>query len=129
MKDFEMNEFEFKRFYSAHQQNLAKLLRADKQAAKRLAQAHGLPSHDLGIFGNEFVVFFTPPKVGRPNVPGYCVRIQRLDAEIKAKLREFLRRLNDEATVVLVQNNLLAFVERDEGTRRADERRLTENLR
>jgi len=128
-KDFKRNEHEFKRFYSAHQQNLARLLRANKQTAKRLAQNHGLPSHDLGIFGDEFVVFFTPPKAGQPNSRGYCVRIQLLDEEMKNKLREFLRRLNDEAQLVLLQGNAVTFVERDEVTRRADEQRLTENLR
>ena len=127
-KDFKRNELEFKRFYSAHQQNLAKLLRADKQTAKKLAQNHGLPSHDLGIFGNEFVVFFTPPKSRQPSRQGYCVRIQRLDQEMKGKLREFLRRLNDEAQLVLLQGNMLTFVDRDQATRRADEQRLTENL-
>ena len=127
--DFSQHREEFNRFYEAHKNNYVSLLQVEQVDADKLANGQELPSPDIGIFGDDFVVFYKPISNQAGDVQRCTVSVRPLDKEMKDKLSQYLLRLNDVAKEIRLLDDKVTCNVRDNAARVADQSRLIGHLK
>lgn len=112
----------FEKFYNEHNLKLVRLLQVEKNESGELAQMHGLPSTEIGVFGRGFVVFFIPPEDGGED---YRISIEPLDENNKRKIKAYLEFLNDNAKEIKLRNEKLTLHTRSDDDKSQDLVRLS----
>ena len=122
-EDYQNHTNEVKLFVKEHQNHNTLLLQIPYQRAKVIADEQKFPSTDVGVFGNEFIVFFVPEDSG--DVACSCKLIMEpLGNQRKMEWHEYLRRINGEAKEIKLVKENMYLKERSTDEIEADSERL-----
>jgi len=122
--DHQNNQRQFEKFVDDHSYTGTVLLQVEPTIAEEQANKYRLSSTDIGVFGWQFVVFYSPP----PSVGGeYVVRVLPLSSDLKKKIAFYLIALNDVAKRINIVGNTLQLVNRRQEDVHAQRQRMFEH--
>lgn len=122
--DFDRKESDGKTFVESHAQDGVRLLGVPYDVAHSEAERLRLPSTDLGLFGGQFVVFFSPPSGATKSG---SIMVQSIDEKLTERLEGFLCQLARHASEVVMANGRPVFRERQREDKEADIRNVMRN--
>lgn len=124
-KDFKEHFDLFDDFCHTHLSGSIPLLQVNPSKAKEFAQAHDLPSTDIGIFNWEYVVFYS--SIDSDN-NFYTIWMSKLEKGLRDRIRQYLYMLNRNATeMVIIGDDVFFREKKEDATLRYDERLCTGN--
>jgi len=106
-QDFNTKRNEFDSFYYWHVDHNIRLLWIEKEKILEYARINNLPSPDLGVFGGEFVVYFTPPFQKQLLYKIQLIPFNKAEAN---KVRTFLSLVLRNASELIIKNDNLKLV-------------------
>ncbi|MDA2938232.1 hypothetical protein MYX75_08230 [Acidobacteria bacterium AH-259-A15] len=122
LSDYQNNPNVAFTFVDSHIGDGVRLLSVPYDLANQHKTELGLPSTDLGLFGGEFVVFFSPPKLGgkrRRKLKGK-IMLKPVDESMADDLEAFLMRLAEHAYRVDLENGVPVLVTRNQEEKEKD---------
>jgi hypothetical protein len=125
--DYSDKTVKFKDFIENHVNNDVRLLQVEMAVAENLAGDQHFPSTDIGVFGGEFVAFFSPESEVGGEVK-YTIQLEALTAERRSQLRQYLHMLNLNAREVRLEGDRAFCMERNPDQIKDDENRLLSGL-
>ncbi|MEJ0058433.1 MAG: hypothetical protein WDM79_02070 [Terricaulis sp.] len=127
--DYTANTANFREFVSAHETSGIKLLQVDPARAQRMHETVRLPAEEIGVYGNDYVVFFS-----HSTNDHFVISIRLLEQPLQRgspdKLREavelYLADLNEDAReITFGHGGNLLLRERETDEKSNDRARLT----
>jgi len=123
-KDHRDNKGIFQKFVDSHNNTGILLLQAEPEYAEAQADNLRLSSTEVGVFGWDFVVFYTPPVSESEE---YSVRVLPLSHDLKKKVAHYFVALNDVARRVDLTGDELRFIVRRPEDIRSQRKRMFEH--
>lgn len=122
--DYQNNQPEFQKFVDVHSYTGIVLLQVDPTFAQKQSIKYRLSSTDMGVFGWQYIVFYTPP----PSVGGkYVVRVLSLSDDLMKKVAFYLIALNGVAKRINIVGNTLQLATRRQEDVHAQRQRMFEH--